>query len=315
MSDEDLSNVDSPEDGEGKEAYPYGEYEGGRDDHLDRHGFGSALLPNNDIYEGNYVHGKRHGIGLYCFKNGARYYGEWKKGMKHGHGVFHYPDGSRYVGNWRKDLKHGHGFYYYTNGDIYEGNYYKNQRIGLGSYKYDGINVVAYGVWNNGQMNGPGVIRYIPYRFHGSFEKNLPKGPGCFTFDGKYMLHGFYVNLRDPAFDYVGADELDLGGGEAGDEEIREEQPPKGIVPIWRSRNVTEFKEELLPPEPTDFPRPESLDSMIDIIEYLQKQYGQEQHMAVEEEMDEHRQTTTPVPTDLLIDDEVTPMPPGNIDV
>lgn len=24
------------------------------------------------------------------------------------------------------------------------------------------------------------------------------------------MQHGFYVNLRDPAFDYVGADELAL---------------------------------------------------------------------------------------------------------
>lgn len=49
--------------GEGQEAYPYGEYEGGRDDQLDRHGFGSALLPNGDIYEGYYLHGKRHGRG------------------------------------------------------------------------------------------------------------------------------------------------------------------------------------------------------------------------------------------------------------
>lgn len=48
------------------------------------------------------------------------------------------------------------------------------------------------------------------HRFHGNFEKNLPKGRGCFTFDAKYMQHGFYVNMRDPAFDYVGAEELKI---------------------------------------------------------------------------------------------------------
>ncbi|XP_045480166.1 radial spoke head 1 homolog [Harmonia axyridis] len=313
MSDDESIDV-APEGGEGKEIYPYGEYEGGRDDHLNRHGFGSALLPNSDIYEGSYIHGKRHGLGLYCFKNGARYYGEWKKGLKHGHGVLYYPDGSKYVGLWRKDLKHGHGFYYYANGDIYEGNYYKNQRCGLGSYKYTENNVIAYGVWKDGQMNGSGVIRYLPYRFHGYFEKNLPKGPGCFTFDGKYILHGFYVNLRDPAFDYVSNDVLDLEGGDTEENKISTEQP-KGIVPIWRSRNITEYKEELLPSEPLDFPRPESLDSVMDIIEYLQKQYGREQAMPMEEEMDEHRQTTTPVPTDLMLDDETAAVQPGNIDV
>lgn len=55
-------------------------YEGGRDDQLDRHGFGRAILPNGDIYEGSYMHGKRHGKGLYVFKNGARYDGDWKNG-------------------------------------------------------------------------------------------------------------------------------------------------------------------------------------------------------------------------------------------
>ncbi|KAK9871051.1 hypothetical protein WA026_010009 [Henosepilachna vigintioctopunctata] len=317
MSSDEESVEVQPEDEGGKEIYPYGEYEGGRDDQLDRNGFGSALLPNGDIYEGNYLHGKRHGIGMYCFKNGARYYGEWKKGMKHGNGVFCYPDGSRYEGKWKKDLKHGHGFYYYPNGDIYEGNYYKNQRTGLGLYKFANCKVLISGLWKGGQLNGPGIVRYVPYQFHGKFEKNLPKGPGCFTFEGKYILHGFYLNIRDPSFDYVGAaEELDLGGGNRENENDDDySQPSKGIVPIWRTRHLSPYKEELLPPEPEDFPRPETPDSMIDIIEYLQKQYGAEQKMSIEEEADEHRRTTTPVPAELLIEDEAQPMPPGNIDV
>lgn len=65
-------------------------------------------------------------------------------------------------------------------------------------------------------MEGPGIINYPNYKYHGKFEKNLPKGPGCFVFEGKYMQHGFYVNLRDPAFDYVGAEELALQETEEG---------------------------------------------------------------------------------------------------
>ena len=60
-------------------------------------------------------------------------------------------------------------------------------------------------------MEGPGILDYGCYKYHGKFEKNLPKGPGCFVFENnKYMQHGFYVNLRNPAFDYVGADKLAL---------------------------------------------------------------------------------------------------------
>lgn len=64
MSDEELEPEKAGEGGEGGERYPYGEYQGGRDEQLDRHGYGSALLPNGDIYEGNYFHGKRHGEGI-----------------------------------------------------------------------------------------------------------------------------------------------------------------------------------------------------------------------------------------------------------
>ncbi|XP_056648804.1 radial spoke head 1 homolog [Diorhabda sublineata] len=298
MDDEEFDEEEKlgGEGGEVQEIYPYGEYEGGRDDQLDRHGFGSALLPNGDIYEGEYHHGKRHGKGMYCFKNGAKYTGMWRKGLKHGKGEFIYPDGTRYIGDWKKDFKHGIGTYYYINGDTYEGSWYLGFRHGLGTYTYKSCNVTHFGTWKNGRMEGPGIINYPYYRYHGQFDKNLPKGPGCFTFDGKYIQHGFYVNMRDPKFDYVGADELELQETNPDGTEFRGN--PRGIVPIWRARTVTEYKAELLPPEPTPIPVQEEEDSMIDIIDYLQKY--EVTGYPTEEEEEGHR--TSPVPEGLVVD-------------
>ncbi|EFA02199.1 radial spoke head 1 homolog [Tribolium castaneum] len=269
-TDEDEEDVKPEDAGEGPEPYPYGKYEGGRDDQLDRHGFGRAVLPNGDIYEGHYSHGKRHGRGLYVLKNGARYDGEWKKGLKYGTGMFIYPDGSKYVGEWKRDLKQGKGTYYYVNGDTYEGSWYKGFRHGYGTYIYKSLNVIHTGNWKDGRMEGPGIIDYGCYKYHGKFEKNLPKGPGCFVFDNnKFMQHGFYVNLRNPAFDYVGADKLALEDTNLESPEYRGN--PRGIVPLWRARSVSLYNAELLPPEPLDLPIVDSQESLIDIIGYLQR--------------------------------------------
>lgn len=295
MTDTEDERIVAGEEGENKETYPYGEYEGGRDENLDRHGFGSALLPNGDIYEGDYMHGKRHGKGMYCFKNGARYNGQWRKGLKHGKGEFLYPDGSRYTGGWKKDFKHGHGTYYYVNGDTYEGSWLKGIKHGLGTYTYKSLNVTHYGTWREGKMEGSGIINYPYYRYHGNFDKDLPKGPGCFTFDAKYMQHGFFINVRDPKFDYVGAEELDIN---ANPEEEEQKQNLQRMVPIWRARSITEYKTELLPPEPVALPIKESEDSIIDIFDYLQKQY-EKGGIQVEAE---HRITPSPVPDELNID-------------
>ncbi len=85
------------------------EYEGGRNEKGERHGFGKAILPNHDTYEGMYENGLRNGRGYYLlvclslsltsrFKNGARYLGEYMENRKHGTGTFYYLDGSRYEG-------------------------------------------------------------------------------------------------------------------------------------------------------------------------------------------------------------------------
>jgi len=43
------------------------EYEGGRNENDERHGFGKATLANQDTYEGLYEKGKRHGQGTYRY--------------------------------------------------------------------------------------------------------------------------------------------------------------------------------------------------------------------------------------------------------
>ena len=73
-------------------------YEGERNEKEERHGFGKAVLPNQDVYEGQYANGKRHGQGTYKFKSGARYIGEYCENRKQAQGTFHYPDGSKYEG-------------------------------------------------------------------------------------------------------------------------------------------------------------------------------------------------------------------------
>ncbi|KAL1489524.1 hypothetical protein ABEB36_013481 [Hypothenemus hampei] len=288
MSDEEPEKEEIGEEGEkdSEEQYPYGQYEGGRDDQLDRHGWGSALLPNGDVYEGDYYHGIRHGQ--------ARYDGMWRKGSKHGLGKFLYPDGSRYIGYWKKDFKHGQGTYHYINGDTYEGFWFKGDRHGLGSYTYKNYNITHYGTWKNGHMSGPGIINYPYYRYHGSFERNLPKGKGCFVFDSKYMQHGFYINMKDPAFDYVGAEELKL---DRNDGPRNDDNGILGIVPIWRARSITEYKTELLPPEPIPILIKDSQESIVDIIEYLQQYKTEPGYDEEEIEM-----TPIPIPQDLLVD-------------
>lgn len=61
-------------------------------------------------------------------------------------------------------------------------------------------------------------------------------------------------------------------------------------MPIWRARWITEYCQELLPPEPVPLPVKESLDSLVDIIDYLEQQYGRgdARNFGVEEEGSSH---------------------------
>lgn len=112
------------------------------------------------------------------------------------------------------------------------------------------------------------------------------------------MQHGFYINMRDPAFDYVGAEELALNENPDNLTDIEDKGNPRGIVPIWRARAVTLYKTELLPPEPVPVPVHESEESLLDILDYLQRQYDK----TAGQDEEESRAVPSPVPIELQLD-------------
>lgn len=73
-----------------------------------KHGKGTDIFANGDIYVGEYKNGKPDGDGTYTWSNGATYVGQFKLGMKHGYG------------KWRKSADNP------TN--IYEGYYFENKK-------------------------------------------------------------------------------------------------------------------------------------------------------------------------------------------
>ncbi|KAK3707515.1 hypothetical protein RRG08_016610 [Elysia crispata] len=189
MSDEDL--------GEEEDTGQWiGEYEGDRNEKLERHGIGKAILPNKDTYEGSYMYGKRDGYGVYRFHTkaarNARYQGEYYQARKQGMGKFIYPDGSRYEGQWVNDLKDGSGKYYYTNGDVYEGEWSKGLRHGKGRYTYAADKTFYEGSWRKGKWEGFGEFHFCNYKYVGRFRDNKMYGYGKFVFDTRCELHGQY---------------------------------------------------------------------------------------------------------------------------
>ncbi|XP_001603152.1 radial spoke head 1 homolog [Nasonia vitripennis] len=256
-------SVEATESAESEVQNPLGSYEGERNKSGERHGFGRYLLANGDTYEGEYCRGLRHGHGLYVFKLGARYEGQWRRGQKHGRGSFVYPDGTRYEGEWKRDKRCGFGAYHYRNGDVYEGTWRQDYRHGLGSYTYADGGCKFYGSWIADRMQGIGQLTHQRHRYHGFWETNLPQGRGCYIFENGSMLHGHFLHILDTSGQIV--TETDEAAQEP---EISEEEPPKedtavdakelrpeplkqGIVAVvWRSRRVTPYSSDLMPPEP-----------------------------------------------------------------
>ena len=76
-----------------------------------KHGRGSDIFANGDVYTGNYAYGKPDGKGVYKWKNGSIYTGEFKEGMKHGRGewkkVANSSKCNRFEGMYSFDKKNG----------------------------------------------------------------------------------------------------------------------------------------------------------------------------------------------------------------
>lgn len=163
-----------------------------------------------------------------------------------------------------------------------------------------------------GRMEGPAHVMYPCYVFHGKFERNLPIGPGVFSFDLKILLHGYYINMKDPKFDYIGTeDDPELKDIEENQEPVK--GAPRGIVPIWRSRHTTDYNPALMPPEPIAVPYCPSELSLLDIIEYLERQYGSQAYLGEHEEEDQDDVYKYKRLVDMYVPPQLDPAEPRDI--
>lgn len=78
-----------------------------------------------------------------------------------------------HTGDWKEDKRHGQGKYTYAQGDVYEGDWESDERHGLGIYVYKISEVIMFGIWEKGKMEGRGKIKYPTFTFHGRFLHNM----------------------------------------------------------------------------------------------------------------------------------------------
>ncbi|KAI9137409.1 hypothetical protein BKA69DRAFT_1128213 [Paraphysoderma sedebokerense] len=150
----------------------------------ERHGNGSNVFPNGDVYTGAYALGKRHGNGSYVWKKPkAKYAGDYVDNLKHGKGIICYPDGSRYKGDFVTGKRHGYGTYIYPKsvslnilyvttafGDAYVGEFANDLKHGPGTYIFTATQSKQKGTWNNGYLVGEAEIIHADHKIVCNFS-------------------------------------------------------------------------------------------------------------------------------------------------
>ncbi|THD24755.1 Radial spoke head 1 [Fasciola hepatica] len=208
-------------------SHPGKEYEGGRNERDERHGYGKAILPNGDTYEGMYENGKRNGEGIYRFKNGARYDGFYRENKKHGMGTFYYPDGAVYQGMWTEGLRNGKGKYTYINGDVYEGEWRDHLRHGQGNYTFAATKLRYEGTWKSGKMDGFGELVHCNYKFIGFWKDGIVLGKGRYVFP--------HLNCQQTG-EYLATP--------ASTEEKAPDDAEGKLIPRWKASQIEKLSDE-----------------------------------------------------------------------
>ena len=167
-----------------------------------------AEYPNGDVYVGDFdEEGQKHGQGTYTYAVPAvredpedpdsevvteassySYTGGWADNQRSGVGKMTYPNGDSYHGQWLNGLRHGQGAYVKANGDMYSGAWSEGSKFGQGVYVYaaDGSQLVGKWVQNKFKQGVWKMKDGTVYETEGTgrFVRNLPEGPGAFTFPG-----------------------------------------------------------------------------------------------------------------------------------
>ena len=189
-----------------KVEYSNGEkYEGEIDaNSFKKKGKGTLLLSNGDKYEGSWVNDVLESEVKIEYSNGDRYEGEIdaKSLKKQGNGILTLNSGDKYSGNWIEDVlqcqvkieylngdkyegevnvgnlqRQGKGVLISSNGDKYDGDWVNDKQHGNGREVSQGGKRMYEGVWEEGKINGDGVITYADgTRFKMKVEKLEEEG-------------------------------------------------------------------------------------------------------------------------------------------
>ncbi len=158
-------------------------------------GFGTEQsLTSNATYEGEFAKTKRHGNGTMVYANGDIYVGEWNMGRRDGQGTLIFANGGNYTGEWAKDIRSGKGVEFGSDGSIYRGDFSKHRADGFGIYEY--ANGDRYeGQFRNGKWHGQGILtKKDGFKYEGRFRADKKSGNGTLTFPNGDIYEGQFAN-------------------------------------------------------------------------------------------------------------------------
>lgn len=167
-----------------------------------------AEYPNGDVYVGGFnAAGEKEGKGTYTYfvpeeredpndpdsevvkeASSYTYTGEWKANLRTGVGKIVYANGDSYHGQFLEGRRHGQGAYVKTNGDTYSGAWSDGNKHGQGIYVYKEDSSQLIGKWVQNKFK-QGIWKMKDGTVYategtGRFVRNVPEGPGVFTFPG-----------------------------------------------------------------------------------------------------------------------------------
>ena len=162
-----------------------------------KHGKGTAVYGNGDVYSGYWYADKRHGQGRYTSKAWKTVFvGEWKEDRRSGEGVLNFENGDVLEGRWGEDgLEEREVRVRFVQSEVlYTGSLQSSQFHGLGTCLFSRDQVTYTGHWLQGQRHGLGCL-YFPenHFFEGVFQTGYSHGPGLLVYRNALML-------RDPQF-------------------------------------------------------------------------------------------------------------------
>ena len=141
----------------------YGEFKNNK-----KHGLGTIKWEDGSIYQGEFFNNQMNGFGMIGFPEKNYYQGEIKKGKMDGFGEFFWGDKKKYIGYYKNDKRNGFGVYLMkTNENNYDSDIEKD---------FDINNCSAFiGFWNNGNMDGFGMMIYNSEIKYGIWENGFKK--------------------------------------------------------------------------------------------------------------------------------------------